>query len=188
MAAQLYVITPATADPQTFPRTLMAVLAVAEVAALLVVRGERDAKSYADWLATTVNIGQGAGCAVLVEADVALAKRVGADGVHVPADLALVRDAVKALKPDRIVGVGPVRSRHDAMSIGELDIDYLLFEDAELAGWWAETFEIPAVFAGEIAADAPADAHGAEFLGLGERLWTAPDPAAALAAITGGAR
>lgn len=190
MAAQLFLITPPAADPETFPQTLMRVLAAAEVSALLVSRGDRDDAAYAAVVETAVNIGQGAGCAVLVEDDVALARRLKADGVHVTTGIAAVRDAVKALKPTMIVGAGPFKTRHDAMSAGELDIDYVLFgalsgasqpTATELASWWAETFEVPAVFSDPEATGA--EAHGAEFLGLGDSLWSAPAPAAAMAAI-----
>ncbi|MGN0112492.1 MAG: thiamine phosphate synthase, partial [Cellulosimicrobium funkei] len=53
---------------------------------------------------------------------------VGADGVHVTeGGIKAIRAAVSALKPDGIVGVGNVRTRHDAMSFGELDVDYVMF-------------------------------------------------------------
>lgn len=192
MAPQLYLITPATADPESFPATLMAVLNAAEFAALLVSRGNQDEASYARLCAAMVNIGQGAGCAVLIEDDLALARRIGADGVHVTTGPDAVAAAVKALKPAMIVGAGNLHSRHDAMTAGEMDIDYVFFgplggahdaEAVELAQWWAETFEIPAVLSLPEATAETADAQGAEFLALSQSLWTAPAPAAAMTAI-----
>lgn len=192
MAPQLYLITPANADPETFPATLMAVLSEAEFSALLVTRGTRDAAAYARLADTIVNIGQGAGCAVLLEDDVALVKKIGADGVHIttgPEDLA---DAVAALKPALIVGAGNIHSRHDAMTAGEMDIDYVFFgsidgtfdpQDPDLAQWWAETFEVPGVLSLPDAAPSATDAGGAEFLALSQSLWSAASPAAAVRAI-----
>ena len=220
MAPQLYLITPAAADPETFPATLMAVLDVAEFSALLVRRGALDDAGYAKLAANLVNVGQGAGCAVLVEDDPALAKRLGADGVHVnggavedvePTErLAEIRRraeeskrahrwiaiggatlAVAALKPNLIVGAGNIGSRHDAMTAGEMDVDYLLFgplegaadpASAELAEWWAATFEIPAVLS-DPQAGPGVDSRGAEFLALSTSLWSAASPAAAATAI-----
>jgi len=186
MAPQLYLITPANADPETFPATLMAVLSAAEFSAVLVTRGTMDAASYASLAAKIVNIGQGAGCAVLVEDDAALVKKIGADGVHIttgPQDLA---DAITTLKPSMIVGAGNIHSRHDAMTAGEMDVDYVFFgpvdgsddaEAADLAQWWSETFEIPGVLS--LPAPMPGtDARGAEFLALSASLWSAPSPAA----------
>ena len=187
MAAQIFLITPLATEPDNFPRKLMLVLAAAEVSALLVRRGGRDDAAYAAWLTTIVNVGQGAGVAVLVEDDHALARRVGADGVHVTTGVDGARDAIKALKPSLIVGAGPFKTRHDAMTVGELDVDYLLFgaldgelpaQASDLTDWWASTFEIPAVFSDPSAMSG--QSHGAEFIAIGEGLWSLPDPAKAL--------
>ena len=192
MAPQLYLITPANADPERFPATLMAVLNAAEFSALLVTRGALDAAAYAKFAATMVNIGQGAGCAVLLEDDVALVKKIGADGVHIttgPDDLA---DAVAALKPAMIVGAGNVHSRHDAMTAGEMDIDYVFFgptdgiedeQSADLAQWWAETFEVPGVISLPGATVDAVDPRGAEFLALSQSIWSSAAPAETMAAI-----
>jgi thiamine-phosphate pyrophosphorylase len=192
MAPQLYLITPANADRARFPATLMAVLNAAEFSALLVARGALDDGAYADLVATAINIGQGAGCAVLVEDDVALARRLGADGVHVTGGPSALKAAIAALKPAMIVGAGNLHSRHDAMTSGEMDIDYVFFgptdgkPDAtaiDLAEWWSQTFEVPAVLSLPDATPDTSDARGAEFLALSQSLWSAPDPAKAMQAI-----
>lgn len=192
MAPQLYLITPANADPVHFPATLMAVLNAAEFSALLVARGAMDDAAYAALAAKAVNIGQGAGCAVLVEDDTALAKRLGADGVHVTGGPAALKAAIAAIKPAMIVGAGNLHSRHDAMTAGEMDIDYVFFgrtdgtpdaQGAELAEWWAQTFEIPAVLSQPDATPDTVNARGAEFLALSQSLWSAEAPAAVMQAI-----
>lgn len=193
MAPQLYLITPADPDLAQFPRQLMSVLTGPEIAALLVRRGALDDASYAGLAERLVQIGQAAGAAVLVEDDVALAQSIGADGVHVTTGgTKAIRAATSALKPDGIVGVGNIRSRHDAMSFGELDVDYVMFGPlggaadpgaAELAQWWAETFEVPAVHSNPAAASDAKDETGAEFLALSDCVWTKGDPVAALAAF-----
>ena len=191
MASQLYLITPAAADPQSFPAALTAVLNAAAFSALLVRRGGLDDAGYASLAKQLVSLGQDAGCAVLLEDDAPLAKRLGADGVHITGGAAAVKTAVKALKPGLIVGAGNSATRHDAMIIGELDVDYLFFgpldgasdtNAAELAEWWAATFEIPAVLSDPGATPA-VDPRGAEFLALSASIWSADDPAAAAAAI-----
>jgi thiamine-phosphate pyrophosphorylase len=189
MAPQLYLITPATADPETFPARLMAVLNAAEFSALLVARGTLDDAAYARLAGAVVNVGQGAGCAVLVEDDVALARRLGADGVHVTGGITAIADALAALKPDLIVGAGNIHSRHDAMTAGEMEVDYVFFgaidgpsdaQAAELAEWWAQTFEVPAVLSLPDAAPQAVNARGAEFIALSQSLWSAANPAAAM--------
>ncbi|WEK04879.1 MAG: thiamine phosphate synthase [Candidatus Devosia phytovorans] len=183
MVPQLYLITPANADLETFPKALMTVLSEAEFAALLVTRGTLGPDAYAKLAAKLVNIGQGAGCAVLVEDDVALVKKIGADGVHITTGAEDLADAVAALKPSMIVGAGNVASRHDAMTAGEMDIDYVAFTDPDLAQWWAETFEVPGVLIRPEAKPGAADALGSEFLALSDSIWTAPSPAEAIRAI-----
>lgn len=194
MVPQLYLITPANAEPERLASSLMAVLSAAPFSALLVARGSQDDASYARLAGAVVNVGQGAGCAVLLEDDVALAKRLAADGVHVTGGPDAVRSAVAALKPAMIVGAANLHSRHDAMTAGEMDVDYLFFggtekSDAaagELAQWWAQTFEIPAVLSDPDAGAETADARGAEFLALSRSIWQSPDPAKAMREIVAG--
>jgi len=189
MAPQLYLVTPPDADPERFGRTLMGVLNGPAVAALLLRRGSLDEPAFIRLATQLVEIGQAAGAAVLLEDDIALVRRTGADGVHVTGGgIEALRAAIAALKPAGIVGVGNIATRHDAMRFGELDVDYVMFgplEGAaapaavELAQWWAETFEVPAVFS-DPAAQSRTD--GVEFVALSDSIWRAPDPAAALAA------
>ena len=97
------------------------------------------------------------------------------------------------LKPDMIVGTDATQSRDEAMSRGELGLDYLMFgprhgplgtAEAEMAAWWAQTMEIPAVLSDPAAEPEHVETLGCEFLALSESLWTPPsDPAATLAAF-----
>lgn len=190
MVPEIYLITPENPDPESFPATLMAVLSEAEVAAILVRRGMLNDGAYARLATSLVNIGQGAGSAVLIEDDGALARRLGADGVHVTGGAKAIREAVSTLKPAMIVGAGSARSRHDAMTFGELDVDYVLFgplggstdaQAGELAQWWSETFEVPAVLSDPGATWR--DAAGAEFLALSDSIWSASSPAASMRSL-----
>jgi thiamine-phosphate pyrophosphorylase len=185
--AQIFLVTPRSAEPAAFPAVLAEVLAAADVAALLVRRHDRGNADYRALLAAVLPIAQDAGCAVLVEDDAGLAREIGADGVHVTGNFRAIRDALAAVKPDLIVGAGPARTRHEAMTIGELGVDYIFFGDLaepadasarEMGVWWSETFEVPAVLSGA----AGEDAAGCEFLALGEGFWTADEPPATLAA------
>jgi thiamine-phosphate pyrophosphorylase len=195
MAAQVYLVTPADAD-ESFPPRLDAALAAASVAAVLVRRGA-DASNYEALARQMVSIGQRHGAAVLVEGEPELARRVGADGLHV-ASIKALKPAMAVLKPDLIVGIGPLSTRHDAMLAGEQEVDYLLFgapeaeltpEDREFAQWWAETFEIPAVLCDPLADPGTADPGNCEFIGLSASVWQAGDDApsrlAAIAARVG---
>ncbi|WIY52204.1 thiamine phosphate synthase [Devosia sp. YIM 151766] len=189
MAPLLYLITPADPDPVQFPRLLMAALTGPEIAAMLVRRGTLDDAAYASLAERLIQIGQAAGAAVLLEDDVALVRRLGADGVHVTGGAKAISEAIAALKPAAIVGAGNIRSRHDAMSFGELDVDYVMFgplggaadkQAAELAQWWAHTFEVPAVYSDPAANIALLADLETEFIALSDCIWSDADPAAAL--------
>jgi thiamine-phosphate pyrophosphorylase len=192
MTTELYLIAPADADAETFAPLLERLLKGAAIAALLLPADSRTASAYEGFARRIVPVAQAAGCAVLVEGEPALVRRVGADGLHVAGPTAELSAALAALKPDFIVGAGPPASRHEAMNAGELGADYILFgplsgaslpADREMARWWAETMEIPGVFSDPAATAASADAAGCEFLALSASLWTAAEPDALLAAI-----
>jgi thiamine-phosphate pyrophosphorylase len=120
----------------------------------------------------------------------------GADGAHV-AGIAALDAALPVLKPGHIAGCGGLDSRHDAMTAGERGADYVMFGEPDPDGrrpafeaivdrvtWWAELFEVPcvgwALSLDEVAALATA---GADFIALGDPVWTDPrGPGAVLAA------
>lgn len=189
MAPQLYLITPSSADLPA--ADVAAILQAGDFSALLVQRGTLDDTAYTQRAGELIGIGQAAGCAVLIDNDAALARRLGADGVHITDGPVALKAAIAALKPTMIVGAGHLASRHDAMTVGELDIDYVFFgplegtrnaNAAELAEWWASTFEIPAVLSDPEATPA-LQARGAEFVALSTSIWTAADPLEATRSI-----
>jgi thiamine-phosphate pyrophosphorylase len=104
-----------------------------------------------------------------------------------------MRDALPTLKPDRILGVGGLGTRHDSMTAGEAGADYVLFGEPDAKGqrpscdaisdrlqWWAELFEPPCVgFAASIAEAGKFAAAGADFVLVGDFIWSDPRGAAA---------
>jgi thiamine-phosphate pyrophosphorylase len=126
-----------------------------------------------------------------------LAARLGADGVHVAGDGEDLIEAIKSLKPERIVGAGSLRTRDEAMTAGEIGADYVMFGEphggaqtrglaslvslTERVVWWAEIFETPCVaYADTIAAAGPLAEAGADFVALGDAIWDSSSPAAAV--------
>jgi thiamine-phosphate pyrophosphorylase len=192
MSAELYLIAPPDAEATAFGALLRPVLALNLVRALLLPRGGRAEPEYRHFVTEIAPIAQEAGCAVLIEGEPRLARALGVDGVHVEGSLAELRAAIAALKPDLIVGTGGVMSRHDAMTRGELDPDYIMFGPLsgaigpaarEMAGWWAQAMVVPSVLSDPEATAATANAEGCEFFAASASVWEADDPAAALAAI-----
>jgi thiamine-phosphate pyrophosphorylase len=183
------------ADLDAFAPRFAEALGAGDVASALVriaPAAEGDAKRI---LQRLVELAAARDVATLVENDARLAARVGADGAHVAGVGAELTEALASLHPERIVGVGGLRSRDDAMSAGEAGADYVMFgeprrdgytpplaETVERTAWWAEIFETPCVaFAGALDAVAPLTAAGADFVALGDAIWLAPSAAAATA-------
>ena len=133
--------------------------------------------------------------AFLVNDSIALAKRLGADGVHLGQDDGDPRDARAALGPEAQIGVTCHDSRHLAMEAGEAGADYVAFgsffatttkevrhrPDPSILSWWATMFELPSVAIGGItpANAAPLVAAGADFLAVSAGVWAHPEGEAA---------
>jgi len=134
-----------------------------------------------------------AGVAFIVNDSMQLAKRLGADGVHLGQQDGDVREARALLGPQAQIGVTCHDSRHLAMDAGEAGADYVAFgafyptttkpshyrPDPSILSWWSSIFEIPCVAIGGIT---PANAKplidaGADFLAVCQAIWGAPDPA-----------
>ncbi len=195
MTPEIFLVAPMTADTSGLPALLEEVLDAAPVAALLLPAGPHDEAGYEALARAVLPVVQDRGCAVLLDNTPELARKLDADGVHMSTGIKAFKQAAGLLKPGRIVGAGALHSRHDAMQKGEADADYVFFgtltgpvsDTARAdAAWWAETFEIPAVYCDPEAPLENLDTAGCEFVGLSGNLWDAPEgPAAALATLAG---
>jgi thiamine-phosphate pyrophosphorylase len=132
--------------------------------------------------------------AFLINDSIALAKRLGADGVHLGQGDGDPREAREQLGPTAQIGVTCHDSRHLAMEAGEGGADYIAFgafyptstktvshqADPVLLSWWSTVFEIPCVAIGGItpANAAPLVAAGADFLAVSHAVWGADEAAA----------
>jgi len=191
-APRLYLATPEVDDPSQLIAQLPDLLAVADVAAVLVRLKETDQRSMISRLKQLAPVIQNAGAALLVEGHVELVARAGADGAHL-AGIAALEEALPSLKPDRIAGVGGLATRHDSMAAGELGADYVLFGEPDAKGvrpsaeaiaerlqWWDELFEPPCVgFAASLAEAGQFVAAGADFVLVGDLVWADPRGAGA---------
>ena len=188
----LYLITPllSTADVNAFAKVFAGVLDAAPLACALVRLApcaETDAKAI---VAPLLRAAVAADCALLIENDARLARRLGADGVHVAGASAYLAEAIEGLKPNGIVGAGSLRMRDDAMTASELGADYVMFGEprdgaramglgplTERVSWWAEIFETPCVaYAEGISAVSELARAGADFVALDEAIWSANSP------------
>jgi thiamine-phosphate pyrophosphorylase len=137
--------------------------------------------------------------AFIVNDSIALAKRLGADGVHLGQSDGDIHEARAILGPSAQIGRTCHDSRHLAMDAGEAGADYVAFgafyptttkpsdyrPDPSILTWWSTLFEIPCVAIGGITADnaRPLVDAGADFLAVCQAVWGSDDPAAAVAAF-----
>ena len=199
---RLYLITPPVARAADFAAVLEAALDAGDVACVLLRLAARDEGEAKKIIRTLNDIARPRGAALLVEADAGahspgVATRANADGVHFSRGLSPeLGNTLKSLQPERIVGIGGLKTKDDAMTAGEAGVDYLMFGEPaadgytpdiartlERAAWWAEIFNVPCVaFAARLPDVAALSGAGVDFVALGDAVWSDPrGPAAAVA-------
>jgi len=125
--------------------------------------------------------------AFLVNDSIALAKRLGADGVHLGQGDGDPREARNLLGPDAQIGVTAHASRHLAMEAGDAGADYVAFgsfypsatkpslhrPDPSILRWWSALFELPCVAIGGIDAGnlRPLVEAGADLIAVSGAVW-----------------
>jgi thiamine-phosphate pyrophosphorylase len=187
---RLYLVTPAIDDAAPIATALERALGAGDVAAVLLRLAdgaERELIERTKRIAAQV---QSREVALVLDNRAGIVARAGADGAHLNG-VAKLAAALALLKPERIAGAGGLRSRHDAMLAGEAGADYVMFGEPDRNGrrpsfdelqerltWWAELFEIPCVaYAAGKDEVAPLARTGADFIALGDWIWSAPDGA-----------
>ncbi|QXQ04861.1 thiamine phosphate synthase [Sphingosinicellaceae bacterium] len=198
-ACQLYLVSPLDVGGN-FTDRLRAALAGGPVAAFQFRVKDVDEDEAARLAEPLQAICADADVAFLVNDSASLAKRLGADGVHLGQGDGSVREARDLLGPDAQIGVTCHDSRHLAMEAGEAGADYVAFgaffdtttketthrPDPSLLGWWTTLSQLPCVAIGGItpANASPLIAASADFIAVSSAVWTHSDgPAAGVAAF-----
>jgi thiamine-phosphate pyrophosphorylase len=196
---QLYLISPLEVGGG-FPTQLEAALSAGPAAAFQFrVKGidQHEAARLAEPLQA---ICAGHDVAFIVNDDVALAKRIKADGVHLGQGDGDPREARGELGKDAQIGVTCHNSRHLAMEAAEAGADYVAFgafyptstkevqhmAEIETLRLWSQFTEVPCVAIGGITPEnaKPLIEAGADFLAVSSAVWSHPDgPAAAVKAF-----
>lgn len=194
---QLYLVTPPVLDPRSFAPVLMRVLDAAPVACLRLAPAGSNEDAIARAADLLREIAHGRDIPLVIERHVALAERLGLDGVHLPERMPGIRKLRQRLGRDAIIGATCGASRHDGMTAAEAGADYVAFgpvgdsplggggrADRELFAWWSEMIEVPVVAEGALTPDLVAAlAPVVDFIALGDELWSAEDPVAALRSL-----
>lgn len=197
LPTQLYLISPLDVGGG-FPDRLARALDAGPVAAFQFrVKGveEHDAARLAEPLQALCAARD---VAFIVNDSISLAKRLGADGVHLGQKDGDPREARERLGREAQIGVTCHASRHFAMEAGEAGADYVAFgafyptttkavehqAEPEILTWWQTFFELPCVAIGGITPDncLPLAQAGADFIAASGAVWNG-DEAAVVAAF-----
>jgi thiamine-phosphate pyrophosphorylase len=196
--ARLYLISPQQVGG-VFPDRLKAALDPGLAAAFQLRVKDVDEHELARLAEPLQRLCADADVAFIVNDSMRLAKRLGADGVHLGQSDGDVREARALLGPAAQIGKTCHDSRHLAMEAGEAGADYVAFgafyptmtkpsdfrPEPSILTWWSSVFEIPCVAIGGIAAAnaKPLVDAGADFIAVCQAVWGAKDPGAAAKAF-----
>ena len=192
---KLYLISPQEVGG-AFPGRLKAALGGGPVAAFQMRVKDVDEHQLARLAERLQRICADHDTAFIVNDSMSLAKRLGADGVHLGQSDGDVREARALLGPAAQIGRTCHDSRHLAMEAGEAGADYVAFgafyptttkpsnyrPPASIPSWWASLFEIPCVAIGGITPDnaKPLIDAGADFVAVCQAVWGASEPGEAV--------
>ncbi len=187
--SRLYLVSPPIVSPESFGDVLGGMLDAVEIACMrlsLATRSEDEVMRAADLVRSVCHARD---VPVVLSEHLRLAARLGLDGVHLLDGPRQIRAAREALGADAIVGAHARASKHDGMTAAEIGADYVSFGPVaqtglgdgalapfELFEWWSEMIETPVVAEGGFTPERVPDlARVADFIALGEELWSAPD-------------
>ncbi|MFT7593478.1 MAG: thiamine-phosphate pyrophosphorylase [Paracoccaceae bacterium] len=194
---QIYLITPPSFELSQFSETLAQVLDSTDIACIRLAMASHDEDNIARAADALREVSHARDVALVIADHVLLAERLGLDGVHLSDAARSVRAARKTLGPDAIVGSYCGAVRHDGISAAEAGADYVCFgpvvasdlndgayADIDLFQWWSEMIEVPVVAEGALdTASITTLTPYTDFFGIGDEIWTAPDPRTALSAL-----
>jgi len=194
-ACQLYLISPQEVGG-AFPERLQAALEAGPVAAFQLRVKDTPEHQLARLAEPLQRICADHDTTFIVNDSMVLAKRLGADGVHLGQSDSDIREARALLGPAAQIGRTCHDSRHLAMEAGEAGADYVAFgafyptttkpshyrPHPSILSWWSSIFEIPCVAIGGITPDnvQPLIDAGADFVAVCQAVWGADDPALAV--------
>lgn len=194
---QLYLISPSVIELSRFTAQLGSVLDAHDVACLRLALASHDEDTISRAADACREITTPRDVALVIDTHITLAERLGLDGVHLTDGARSVRKARAALGADAIVGSYCAQSRHEGISAGEAGADYVAFgpagvsalgdgarAEAELFRWWSEMIEVPVVAEGALDEDVIRTlCNATDFFGIGDEIWSADEPAAALSKL-----
>lgn len=195
---QIYLITPASFEPEIFAPQLAAILDAVDVACLRLAMAADDEDTVSRAADQIREVAHARDVPLVIERHIQLVERLGLDGAHLTDGSRSMRDTRKTLGADAILGSFCAASQHDAMSAGEAGADYVSFgpvgqsalgdgtlAEQDLFTWWSQMIELPVVAEGALdIALIERFAPITDFFAIGPEIWRADDPLAALLGLT----
>lgn len=158
-------------------------------AVILPCAADSDNRALINYAKTIAVLVQAKQSVLLLDGGLEIAPRAGVDGVHInnPKELEMALD--RDPKHERMIGVGGIRTRHEAMEVAEAGADYVMFgepradgfippleQTLDAAGWWAELFNTPGIgFVSKIGEVGMMAETGIEFVALGSAVFDHPE-------------
>ncbi|MTI16585.1 thiamine phosphate synthase [Rhodobacteraceae bacterium RKSG542] len=199
MHPRLFLITPSSLELETFEAQLEDALSGGDVASLLISVPEVTEPELQKIAKSLVPLAHKHDVAVLIENNTQIAGRSGADGVHVTGSDAVLEEVMDSFQGDKIIGHSGVKSRHEAMTVASMGVDYIMFglldlkpkaeasrKTIDYSTWWAEVFETPCVALSGSSMQSVEDcaATNAEFVAVRDIIWQHSEgPKAAIAEV-----
>jgi thiamine-phosphate pyrophosphorylase len=202
---RLYLLTPPRIDDiAAFAQAFEQALSGGDVACLQLRLKDETGPAPDDWVLRAAEalmpIARSHEVALLINDRPGLAKRAGADGVHIGQSDTAYDEARRLLGKDATIGVTCHDSIHLAIEAADAGADYVAFgaffptqtketktrARFEIVRSWSFATVVPCVAIGGVTPEncAPLVAAGADFLAASSAVWSHPDgPAAAVAAF-----
>jgi len=187
---QLYLITPPTIKISNFCDQLKAALDGGPVAALQIRLKQSSDDEICQTAEAILAITKPFGIPVIMNDRPDLAKKCGADGVHIGQQDSRYDQARSLLGPDSVIGVTCHNSKHLSITAAEQGADYVAFgaffpsstknastrAELDLLKWWHEIMVVPSVAIGGITHDncSALISAGADFLAVVSAVWDYP--------------
>ena len=184
---QLYLISPPVFNLDDFAGQLEEALAGGPVASLQLRMKDAADEEIIKAAEVLMPICHARDVAFILNDHVNIAKKIGADGVHLGQSDMNYSDARAILGPDRAIGMTCKDSRHLSMIAAEQGADYVAFgaffpsqtkkntspADKEILSWWVELFEVPCVAIGGITVENARELidTGVDFLAVSGGVW-----------------
>ncbi len=167
-------------------------IAGGDIASIIIANPGIDEGSFQQYCESLVPIAQTAGIAAIIAENTQIAGRCNADGIHIDltggdTGIPALSETIERFSPAKIVGGGNVNTRHMALSLGELNPDYLFFGKLNndikpeahskmlaLAEWWAQMVEVPGICLGgsDIESTIEVAKTGVDFVALSSAIFS----------------